>query len=1400
MSSAKATLKAAKAALDAHKYDDAVEQAKTVLATDPSNYNANVFIGLAYDKQEQYEASETAYKVAVKSKNKDLLAWQGLVTLYERQAGKKLNEYHDAVLSLAEIYMEKDDRTRCQTVISKYVADAKKYGSRAQLKRSLDVYLPGRPLHDFLEGSIPQPASTYAKIADIVEAEEKEKINTEIGQRRTRLGAKIDQVTADVKREVLEASQLEELYGAIIDWTHDDEIRRQYEEKLLQRAYDTLAILSSPKKATKREQVKTLAEGLVILKHPFLLAWQIKLEWSDVEEIVELDAGLLKEYIEFFQDDGLSKVLRGYLQSDISPFSKLVTSDEGESKDNEVIESMSAEDRLILMTEGIEESTSSILAHRLMGQLYLNLDENESAAAMARKGLICVSKESHISGLSLRNHLDAVTVMLATALVHFQAPRHHPEATELFEGILKRKPTETSALIGIGLILEEEEEYTKAVDFFGKALKRSSDPRIKAEAAWCKAMIGDNESGLHEIEVCLQEMEGSDLRTRSLRSQTLYRIGICIWNQDTSNKARKSKDKNGAYSYFLASMQVDMNYAPAYTSMGIYYSDYARDKKRARKCFQKAFELSSAEVEAAERLAKSFANSREWDYVEVVAQRVIESGKAKQAPGSKKKAVSWPFAALGVVQLNNQEYANSIVSFQAALRTTPTDYHCWVGLGEGYHNSGRYFAATKAFEQAQKLGVTSKDGSIKADWFSEYMLANVRKELGDYDDAIAGYQEVLRARPAEFGVSIALLQCLVEYAWHNVQLGFFGRAADTAREAISLAPKIVEERSDAFNLWKAIGDACSIFTYVEAHADRLPVEDLQSLFEIGSDADVYNPLTDIDGVDIDNLKTSLKEINLPSGFSKLSIRAALLAQKRSIHACAADIHARAVAWYNLGWTEHRAHVCQAPEGKAASGKRALRHLKASYQAFKRAIELESGNAEYWNSLGIATTDLNPSISQHSFIRSLYLNDKSARVWTNLGTLYLIQEDYQLASEAFNRAQSCDPDYAQAWLGQGLLANRLAESKEARGLFTHAFEIADSSSTMIKRQYAMSTFDHLISSPTSPSTADVLQPLFALHQLRSQLASDIVFQHLLSLFAERAGDFADAAANLEQIASTLEAEYETSESSITLLQYAQAKADLARVQLAENNLDVAADSAETALNLTDGGNSEKGTRRKIRLSAHMTAGLAYYYRGTMDEAISMFRSALEETQGNPDLVCLLAQVLWAKGGDDERSVAREQLFNCVETHPDHVGAIMLLSVIAILDDDRDTVEAVTADLQGLRTRDDLSVEQQSKVAQVLTAIASVYSDDDEDSSQLVEASTTVMLAPFKPHGWSQFAGFSEEAYPAEIAVLTATKAAPPRGTLDAIELAKAYAGTSRLDDAQRAVAMAPWTAQGWEALI
>ena len=67
---------------------------------------SNVFLGLALDKENENDESEKAYNVAARAKASDPLVWQGLITLYEKQAHRKLGEYHDSALHLAGIYME----------------------------------------------------------------------------------------------------------------------------------------------------------------------------------------------------------------------------------------------------------------------------------------------------------------------------------------------------------------------------------------------------------------------------------------------------------------------------------------------------------------------------------------------------------------------------------------------------------------------------------------------------------------------------------------------------------------------------------------------------------------------------------------------------------------------------------------------------------------------------------------------------------------------------------------------------------------------------------------------------------------------------------------------------------------------------------------------------------------------------------------------------------------------------------------------------------------------------------------------------------------------------------------------------------------------------------------------
>jgi superkiller protein 3 len=289
------------------------------------------------------------------------------------------------------------------------------------------------------------------------------------------------------------------------------------------------------------------------------------------------------------------------------------------------------------------------------------------------------------------------------------------------------------------------------------------------------------------------------------------------------------------------------------------------------------------------------------------------------------------------------------------LRASPNDFHSWIGLGEAYASSGRYTAALKVFNRAEQL-----DGS---NWFARYMLANVRRELGELELACDGYREVLALKENELGVLVALSETLLAMAWKCLEKGYYGRSIDSAVECFKAAESVLEKRSDAFNLWKTIGDACMIFSWVQSLAHKFPVEKVLQLLTYDFETSEFDIMANVDEVGSSFIE-KVKEGNTDP--VKVCVYMGVLAYKRAIYTTAEDRHAHAVSWYNLGTAEYRAYITL---------QRDLKHRMAAIRCFKRTIKLEPANHEFWNALGLATAELNVKVAQHSLVRALYINDK-----------------------------------------------------------------------------------------------------------------------------------------------------------------------------------------------------------------------------------------------------------------------------------------------------------------------------------------------------------------------------------------------------------------------------------------
>jgi len=94
------------------------------------------------DKLNILDSARNAYESATKIKPSDPNAWQGLIKLYERQGSQDIPAYQNAVLRLAEIHRDADDKYKCQDVVDKFIAFVKSQGSRNQQKDALQILLP----------------------------------------------------------------------------------------------------------------------------------------------------------------------------------------------------------------------------------------------------------------------------------------------------------------------------------------------------------------------------------------------------------------------------------------------------------------------------------------------------------------------------------------------------------------------------------------------------------------------------------------------------------------------------------------------------------------------------------------------------------------------------------------------------------------------------------------------------------------------------------------------------------------------------------------------------------------------------------------------------------------------------------------------------------------------------------------------------------------------------------------------------------------------------------------------------------------------------------------------------------------------------------------------------------
>ncbi|KAJ7502768.1 TPR-like protein [Mycena galericulata] len=1303
MSLVKAKLKAAREALGKKQYAVAKDAAEQALAFDPTNYNANVFVGLALLELGDFSESEQAYRRAIDASPEQPLAWQGILKFYERT--EQWDQYVDTARHLLGLFAQLNDAPKCVETLDKLIECRRARGTRAQLVEALVLLLPDSPVYDVLS-TVPVPdhtnpeAPAYAtqaavhntlpvleEIVRIVETSEDDTYTKEVAKRRTRLGAASpEQLRKEVGVEIWGPSQLPKLYDDILNHPNtSDDLRRATDAKLLRYKQRYLAALPpgvDAKLAVSRE-VDALVAGTITLGIPDELAWMLCLEGQDCIDMESYSLSLLRQFMDLFPSLPLPSLLQAYFQYMDIP---LVEADEDDDEPTAPAVEPTG-DPFDAMLDAYPATSDSIIANQILAAVYLHECDYQNSITVAENGLSLITRAEADRGKSFPNTRLGFKVVLATSLVHLFPPKHHARALSVIDEILSHAPNNTAALMGRAYILEHDRRWDDAAELFlrvSELLPGDMELGIRAqeEQAWCQSQSGASAAaikGLEAVLTVLTELEDADAEC----ARCLWRIGKSYWELG-------DETRDEAYRYFIMSLKKSPSYAPAFTSLGIYYSEFVtpRDPTRASKCFQKAFELDAREGDAARRLADGFAEEREWDLVEVVARRTIEGEGGLDAGLKVDGAVrrflptnAWAWKAVGVVELARANYLSAIQALQITLRAEPDDQVSWLRLGEAYNRAGRHAAAIKALARAQELD--------PEDWMCSFFLGDVQRQVGQFQDAVDAFQSILAHRPSEVGVLVSLGQTYLDLGRGELADGFAARAEQSFITSVRIALRTMQESAGFRSVsWKTAADAIFFLscrsTFIDEDGVRAVLTDVVSLLS-------QEPGGRLAGI----VTTPLfNEQSVLSGIKALEVSTS--AYDYRITLGSSEGVARGSAWYDLGMSLQCLSTKQLPaEGRQQAETRAG-------ECLAEAVREDPGNDIYWVALGDANFLSRAKTAQHAYIKALEIDSKNALTWVNLGLLYLHEKDLELANQALFRAQTLDPECTTAWVGQALVATANGHDTDSTTLIEHAVTLV-SAVPEADLEFASRTFTRLTRTPQAsmPAVDALLPAFFVLDRYCRGRPNDACALHLFGLVCESLGQSEFAVMLIGRAIAILEAEYEESEDATVEKHFTIANSNMARLRLSLKDYEGAIESFESALGLL----SADGQQSTLRAHAQFGMGLANFKLGDLEAALGLFEAALETAGENTvvrgHVTVLLAQTMWAIGTEEFKESAKAQLLDCIATDSENLAAINALAGMGILTDDDGLVDAALADLLALPLDRRLQLDPRRDVNYLLT---------------------------------------------------------------------------------------------------
>ncbi|XP_063820099.1 superkiller complex protein 3 [Pseudophryne corroboree] len=630
------------------------------------------------------------------------------------------------------------------------------------------------------------------------------------------------------------------------------------------------------------------------------------------------------------------------------------------------------------LSEGVKNVAACPASWCFLAQAQLKLHKHEKAALSCEQVMKLLSQDKLSQGDTQQK--DLALRLKAEALLEYSDTDRTEEILSTLDQISNKN--DDPILIALKGQVYLKKGYVEQASKISRELRQ-----LHPEFAHSYFLEGQ----IHYIQKTYTEAEKSFQaaieRNPEIANYYFY-LGLTYWFMSEETK----RDKAKAVTQFLKAAKLDPYLSKVFCYLGHYYREVAGDRSRARGCYKKAFDLDGGDGESGAAAVDLSVELGDMDTALAILTSVTERASAGTA--------KWAWLRRGLFYLRVGQHSKAVSDLHAALRADPKDPNCWECLGEAYLSRGGYSTALKSFMKASELNPDSM--------YSAYKIASIKQILGTYKEAVTEYQHIIKKYGEYVPALKGLGECHLMLAKAALADFLDAKAVDGIEKALEYLTRAVQQRPDLLCLWKLLGDVCTCLHMVSPAKARVNV--LGALLGQNKGQQLMN-------------KSEILEIG------------------GRCYGRALKLQLSANIWCDLGINYF--YQAQSLLGSESKERNSSDLLEKSVQCIKKSVMMESSNHQYWNALGVVCCYKgidNKALAQHSFIKSVQCQPNNAAAWTNLGALYLVNENIELSHQAFNVAQSLDPLYVRCWIGQALIAEAV-DSYETMDLFRHTTELS-----------------------------------------------------------------------------------------------------------------------------------------------------------------------------------------------------------------------------------------------------------------------------------------------------------------------------------------------------------------------